>query len=74
LFLYFSVDEAAEIHERASLKLWQSLGLWDQVGHIWEAAYAPLFGLIALLSLTLMLGHRRHLAAFPWPGLAALGL
>ena len=74
LFLYLAIDEAAEIHERAGPKLWQTLGLWDQLGHIWEAAYAPLFGLIALLMLTLMFRHRRHLAAFLWLGLAALAL
>ena len=55
-------------------KVWQTLGMWDWLEHIWEAAFAPLFGLIALLMLTLMLRHRRHLAAFLWLGLAALAL
>ncbi len=74
LFLYLAIDEAAEIHERASPKLWQTLGLWDRLEYIWEAAFAPLFGLIALLMLALMFRHRRHLAAFLWLGLAALAL
>jgi len=74
LFLYLAIDEAAEIHERAGPKLWNALGLWDQLDHVWEAAFAPLFGLIALLLLTLMFRHRHHLAAFLWLGLAALAL
>jgi hypothetical protein len=74
LFLYLAIDEAAEIHERAGPKLWQALGLWEQLEHIWEAAFAPLFGLIALLMLTLMLRHRRQLPAFLWLGLASLAL
>ena len=74
LFLYLAIDEAAEIHERAGPKMWQTLGLWDQLEHIWEAAFAPLFGLIALLLLTLILRHRHHLAAFLWLGLASLFL
>lgn len=74
LFLYLAIDEAMEIHERAGPRLLQMLGLRDQLGHIWEAAFAPLFGLIALLLLILMFRHRRHLAAFLWLGLAALAL
>ena len=56
-FAYMSMDEALELHERASRAVFQRLGVYDRMLHyeitpaLWEALFAPLFVAIALLVL-----------------------
>ena len=59
-FAYMSMDEALELHERASRAVFQRLGIYDRMLHyeitpaLWEALFAPLFVAIALLILALV--------------------
>ena len=79
-FAYMSMDEALELHERASRAVFQRLGIYDRMLHyeitpaLWEALFAPLFVVIALLVLALVFQERRRAApAFPL-GLATLAI
>ena len=81
-FLYLSLDEAMEVHERIFAKVFQELGLWDRVLHyqlspaLWEALFAPLFGAIGVLLLVvlLLLRHRQRVRDAFRLGMGAMAL
>ena len=79
-FLYLSLDEATEIHERVFAKTFQALGLWDKVLHyrltpaLWEVLFAPLFIAIGLLLLAVLWRNRQQVEAAFWLGLGAMAL
>lgn len=79
-FFYLSMDEALEIHERVFWWISGHLGIQEDLAHyritpaLWEAFFAPLFAVIAILILVMLFKHRRVL---PWAfrlGLTAMGL
>ena len=79
-FLYLSLDEAMEVHERIFAKVFQELGLWDRVLHyqlspaLWEALFAPLFGAIGVLLLVVLLRHRQRVRDAFRLGMGAMAL
>ena len=79
-FLYLSLDEAAEIHERVFAKTFQALGLWDKVLHydlspaLWVVLFAPLFMAIAVLILAVLFNYRRQVRVSFRLGLGAMAL
>ena len=79
-FLYLSMDEALELHERVFWWASGHLGIQEDIAHyritpaLWEAFFAPVFAAIGILILVTLFQHRYQL---PWAfrlGLAALGL
>ncbi len=78
-FLYLALDEGLRIHERVAALTFKALGVWDRMTHYeitpawWEALFAPLFGAIGVVVLTLLFRYRRRMRAFFVLGLVAMG-
>ena len=78
-FLYLSMDEALELHERGSRLVFEYLGIQDRIAHsqltpaLWEAVFAPVFVAIGLLILWVLFQERHRLPVAFRLGLAALG-
>ena len=79
-FIYLSLDEALELHERGSRLVFEQLGIQDRIIHydltpaLWEVVLAPVFVGIGLLILWVLFQERRRSEIAFRLGMAAIGL
>ena len=78
-FLYLALDEGLRIHERVAAITFKALGVWERMTHYqitpawWEVLFAPIFGAIGVIVLTLLFRYRRRMRASFVLGLVAMG-
>jgi len=79
-FLYLSMDEAMEFHERVSRRVFEYLGIQDRIAHyeltpaLWEVVLAPVFVIVGLLILWVLFQERHRIPVAFRLGLAAIGI
>ena len=79
-FIYLSLDEALELHERGSRLVFEELGIQNRIIHyeltpaLWEVVLAPIFVGIGLLILWVLFQQRRGSETAFRLGLSAIGL
>ena len=79
-FIYLSMDEAIELHERGLRLVFERLGIYDRILHyeltpaLWEVVFAPIFAKIGLLILTLLFQERWRAAPAFLLGFVALAI
>ncbi len=78
-FLYLSMSEAIELHERGSRLVFEYFGIQESIDHyrvtpaLWEAVFAPVFIAIGGLILVVLFQGRHRIPAAFWLGLTAIG-